>query len=625
MRVALVTMPFAALDRPSLGLSALKSRLNETGIGCDVIYLNLAFARLIGRESYDRVVNDIPYAAMAGEWIFTECLYGDRSGPRGSYVDDVLHGAHHLTDDAIELVLGARRLASRFIDETVGSVSWAAYDIVGFTSVDPQNLASLALARRVREAHPEVAIVFGGHRWEGAMGRELHRRFPFVDFALSGEADLTFPALVDMLGGRAPCTLEHVPGLVYRRDGRPHATSHDEPVADLDALPIPDHSDYFGALSEDGGSGHAVPAVPLETSRGCWWAAERPCLFCGLNGTKRTYRTKSAGRILRELRTLGALWHGRLDVVDNVVSPTFLDEVLPEIAAHPLPAALFFEVRPTVRREHVRLMAAAGASIQSGIESLSDRALCRMGKGTNSLANIRLLKWCKSYGVNHTWNVIYGVPGETPADYEQFFSLLPAVRFLDPPDRCGPVVLERFSRYFEHRSTFGIRGARPHRAYRHLYPFPDAALRRIAYFFERDGVADADQPGHVVRLRHQIELWQKESGRGTLASLRSGGKLVLVDSRHGAEARRYVLDDVDCLLYEACDDICRRDALVRLVGERFPSATPCADEVSRRLVSFVERRLMVAAGERYLSLAVPQGAARAAPRLRPLPASPRVE
>ena len=51
----------------------------------------------------------------------------------------------------------------------------------------------------------------------------------------------------------------------------------------------------------------------------------------------------------------------------------------------------------------------------------------------------------------------------------------------------------------------------------------------------------------------------------------------------------------------------------------------CADEVSRRLVSFVERRLMVAAGERYLSLAVPQGAARAAPRLRPLPASPRVE
>ena len=47
-RVVLVHMPFADINRPSIGLSLLKDGLNRAGIACDVVYLNLRFAEFIG-------------------------------------------------------------------------------------------------------------------------------------------------------------------------------------------------------------------------------------------------------------------------------------------------------------------------------------------------------------------------------------------------------------------------------------------------------------------------------------------------------------------------------------------------------------------------------------------------
>ena len=41
------------------------------------------------------------------------------------------------------------------------------------------------------------AIAFGGANWEEAMGVALQREFPFVDLAFSGEADESFPAVIE--------------------------------------------------------------------------------------------------------------------------------------------------------------------------------------------------------------------------------------------------------------------------------------------------------------------------------------------------------------------------------------------------------------------------------------------
>ena len=51
-KVLLLSCPFGALERPSLGLSLLKARLQEEGVACDVKYLGFPFADQIGVENY---------------------------------------------------------------------------------------------------------------------------------------------------------------------------------------------------------------------------------------------------------------------------------------------------------------------------------------------------------------------------------------------------------------------------------------------------------------------------------------------------------------------------------------------------------------------------------------------
>ena len=108
LSVLLVSMPFAARDRPSLGLSSLKARLSQRDVACDVAYLDLAFARRLGEEDYDAILDGLPFAALAGEWVFTECLYGSCAPSPGAYVDDVLRGEWKLDADRAEPLLRAR-------------------------------------------------------------------------------------------------------------------------------------------------------------------------------------------------------------------------------------------------------------------------------------------------------------------------------------------------------------------------------------------------------------------------------------------------------------------------------------------------------------------------------------
>ena len=51
-KVALVNMPFASAGYPAIGISLLQAALRRREIDCDLHYLNLNFASLIGLERY---------------------------------------------------------------------------------------------------------------------------------------------------------------------------------------------------------------------------------------------------------------------------------------------------------------------------------------------------------------------------------------------------------------------------------------------------------------------------------------------------------------------------------------------------------------------------------------------
>ena len=608
MNILLVNMPFASVTRPALGISLLKSSLQGAGHECDVVYANVAFARLLGLAQYERIAVDLPHPLLAGEWAFTDCLYAEAPRPLSTYVKDVLEDRSPLTADDIQPILAARALAPAFIEDCLGALPWGKYNLVGFTSGSAQNVAALALAARVKAQDPDVVIAFGGCNWDEGMGLELHRRFSFVDFACSGEADRTLPALVDWLRHRVGPELATIPGIVFRHQGNSVSSGPATPVADLDTLPLPDYDDYFDALRANRLTRAVRPAVLAETCRGCWWAARHPCRFCGSPGCRRTYRAKSPARVLDEMRVLAS--HPSctsIELVDDVPSPEFFDCVLPELAKDPLPVPLLCEVRPEVTREQIALLAASRASIQPGIESLSDHVLRLMHKGSRALENIRLLLWCRTYGVPTSWNLIFGVPGETERDYAQMARLLPPLRFLDPPDGCGPVRLDRFSVYAEHPEDYGLDDLEPLTAYRYLYPFPDSSLRRIAYAFEY-AYPSGEEPWTRVRgVVEEVGRWQSDPETGAPRLRREpDGCLSIVDTRSDAAHAQRRLAPLDACVFAAAAGICSRADLQSLVETAFPGRERLDSDVDGILAAFLNDRLMVKDGDRYLSLALPE-------------------
>ena len=440
MKVLLISMPFGALERQALGLSLLKACLTRAGVESEIRYFNFDFAGLTGVDDYCWVNYQVPYTAFAGDWCFTEQLYGECPQAGAEYIDQILRQQWALSEMDIRRLLRIRALTGTFLDHCVESIDWARYDVVGFTSTFEQNIASLALSKRIKQLHPRIKIVFGGANWEGEMGLELHRQFAFVDYVCSGESEQSFPSLIaGIRRNRAP---GDVPGVVYRKGRESIATGPGNLVNDLDELPVPDYTDYFRTLGVSGANAEVLPVLLFETSRGCWWGARSHCTFCGLNGGAMAFRSKSQRRALDELKQLTDDWHVTMvEAVDNILDMAYFQEFLPAVAAEQLGLQLFYEVKANLSRRHLKQMAAAGVHrIQPGIESLSDHVLKLMRKGTTALQNVQLLKWCREYSVTAEWNLLYGFPGETRADYREILNMLPSIRFVDPPARavhCG--------------------------------------------------------------------------------------------------------------------------------------------------------------------------------------------
>lgn len=604
MNILLFSMPFGALDRPALGLSLLKPRAEADGHACTIAYPVFGFADEIGAEAYTWLTNGLPHVAFVAEWCFTEALYGPMPDLERHYVNSVLLEQWGMTIDQVKRVLAVRAAATRFIDELTQTYDWSRYDVVGFTSTFEQNIASLALARRVKAAHARPRIAFGGANWEGDMGAELMRRFPFVDLAFSGEADESFPDTLKALqSSKRPIS---VTGVTTRDDLNTAVAPKSRPVETLDSLPIPEFSEFFAARAASDSGPSVTPTLLAETSRGCWWGAKSHCTFCGLNGGTMRFRSKSPERARDEILGLASRWQiPSVQIVDNILDMSYFANLLPDLAARHAPVALFYEIKANLTRDQIAIMAAAGVThVQPGIESLSDNVLKLMRKGTTGLRNLQTLKWCKEAGIHVDWNVLHGFPRETAADYDEMLAMLPAVRHFDPPSGYGPVRLDRFSPYFNEPATFGLRDLRPVSAYGHLYPFGPESLSRIAYYFDYDYDDDVDPKTAAAAVVDYVREWTARPETGTLRASETPDGLLIADTRSNAVIDRLRLRGAQRALYLYCDRVRSLDGILAFAREVEPGIAIDESEIRAFLKELVAKRLMATAGACYLSLAL---------------------
>ena len=610
-KVLLLSMPYGALDRPALGISLLKACLAEEDIVCDVHYFTFPLAEFIGCEEYRWISSDLAYTAFTGDWTFTPGLYGEQLESDNSYIQHILQDAWRLDDESVKRILDIRSMIPFFLDHCFEAIDWDVYAFIGFSSTFEQNIASLTLAKRIKEKFPHILIVFGGANWEAEMGQELHRKFAFVDYVCSGQSEKSFTALVrqTLAGDPAGEAVKNIKGIVYRENNESIYTGSPEPVERMDTLPVPDYSDYFHNLSESTVMASVFPVLLLETSRGCWWGAKSHCTFCGLNGENLSFRSKSAERVLEELTFLVDKWGIDLvEVVDNMLDLKYFHTVLPKLANSDKKVSLFYEVKANLTRNQVKLLHEAGVDrIQPGIESLNNHVLKLMRKGSSALINIQLLKWCKEYDVGVDWNLLYGFPGETREDYDFILNLLPAIRFLGPMPTCGPVRMDRFSPYFNDPEYFGLINIRPIEAYKYIYPFDERSLSKIASCFDFDYKSGVNPKDAAIEVMDYINRYQAFPESGTLASVirKDDELLILIDSREDATDGKFVLSGMEKEVYEYCDSLHSKVTIIKNLRKKFPEVQFGEEEVAGFLSSLVANRLMVSDGKYFLSLAIP--------------------
>lgn len=624
--VVLVSAPFGPLLLPSLGLSLLKSAVlaDNAKVGVEILYLTIDFAKRIGPELYTRITDGDTTCNLLGEWVFADAVFPDHAAPR-DYITNVLgfgetwteeaaDGSRVLKEELIRDLLNARDMVPGFLEESAARIVSLSPGLVGFTTVFDQNLGSLALARAVKELSPDTPIIFGGPNCEGVMGQQILTNFPWVDATVSGEGEVVFPEIIRRISSGKPLSdLSGLSGVRLRKPLSLLATGAPLSVAPgvktMDELPELDYNDYFEQYSSANFEWNAKPSLLFETSRGCWWGQKHHCTFCGLNGATMRFRSKSSSRALRELESLTERHPGlSVTVVDNILDYAYFKDMIPALAKNPQKVDLFYEVKANLRRSQVQALRDAGIrTLQPGIESLDDNVLNLMRKGVRALQNIQLLKWCKELGITVFWNILYGLPDESPEDYARMAEKMRKLSHLPPPTSVRPVLVNRFSPLFEEATEFGLGNIRPVPAYDYVYALDRQAVSNLAYFFDCDFLDGRDVTSYTADIIELGRSWSSsyESGSDLFYSV-ADGKAVIWDLRPEAVAPLTILDDslmVD--VFSACDAYRSASAVHEAVAPLHEGVTLSAVEDILALLS--DRLLVISDENAFLSLPVRLG------------------
>lgn len=610
--VLLIVMPFFSIKAPALGVSLLKARLKEEGIPCAIRYLNFSFAERIGIDLYEQVCAHKSDSGdnFNGEWLFAQEYFGSRLPNVQEYAK--LMSEAGVAREDLNKVLSLTKHVGPFLDSSLETLKLSEYDIIGFSTVFDQNLASIALAERIKRCDPEKIIVFGGANCDGDMGLELHRHFPCIDFVCTGEAEFSFPALVKKIfDGKSP---RAIPGIIRRVKNVSVMDVSSSINEDLDSLPFADFDDYFSQL----GTRAMVPLIrqsglPMETSRGCWWGSKAKCTFCGLTTDSLPFRSKNPDRVLREIEHVQNTYlqkhhRNRISMTDNILDMNFFDNLIPALAEKKLPVSFFYETKANLSQEQIHALAAAGVNfIQPGIESLSSSVLRMISKGTTALQNIQLLKNCSQYLVYPVWNLLYGFPGEKPENYRLIIDIISKITHLPPPDGFARFELQRFSPYFTRPHDFGIDNIRPKASYSFIYPFEKESLCKLAYHFDFDLYHDQCFRSDVLHLKRAVEHWQQSYAAGAALELWSASPLLLLvrDTRPQAKTTWIKLTSYRRTIYDFCGQIRSISEILAHARQKYATQPLRERDIREILQELINDNIMACEADKYLSLAVP--------------------
>lgn len=609
-RVALVNMPFSSAKYPSIQLGTLSALLKSHGIAVDCHHLNVRFAHLIGVELHELICEK---RALFGEWLFSAILF--RDNPKRAEYPTVFKPVFEQAARESGRPVGyfeelGNRIAPQFLTWALRTIEWEDYRLIGFTSTFDQHVASLTMAKLIKDLYPHVTIVFGGANVDGEMGLEHLRAFPFIDYVVMGEGETTFLPLVHHVLSSGVSGDQLPAGVAYRKNGQVVAVPNQALFTDFTKAGPPDYDDYYRLLTELGRTMQGLDRILLyEGSRGCWWGEKHHCTFCGLNAQSMKFRAKTPSQVLEELAVLSHRYDAvRFRFVDNIIDLGYIEDVFGKLAADRCDFDIFIETKSNLQKHHIKTLAAGGVkSMQPGLESLSLNQLRAMDKGVTPMQNMVCLKWSLYYHVTVLWNILLGFPGETNEDYQRQLDLIPSLLHLQPPEAVGKFWLQRFSPYFTRPADYGIRITGPGMAYEYVYDARHVDLKKIAYDFEYELDHWPIDPHLYRELVSAIEGWQRmhKSGDNPFLYYSKAPTYVTVyDGRNPQAPTRRRYEGPAALVIEACNEAPKNMVQIRAA---VAGRADWSDEaLSPVLTELTSQRILHEERGKYFTLAIPE-------------------
>jgi radical SAM superfamily enzyme YgiQ (UPF0313 family) len=230
-------MPFAAINMPSLALTQLKTVVeakfpNEVSV--EIIYLNQEFAHYLGIEPYESVTNQMDHHDSGlGDWFFRQIAFPETDDNTEVY----LRRFYAVQSKQVQMFRSYVQLKRQGLDAFLGKLimkhQLTQANLVGLTSMFSQNVACMAMARKIKSWNSKVITAIGGANCESPMGQEIIKNVPCIDFVFSGPALRSFPAVIKHLINEEPDKCHSVDGVFTKRNTTEKSEIRRQPMNDV--------------------------------------------------------------------------------------------------------------------------------------------------------------------------------------------------------------------------------------------------------------------------------------------------------------------------------------------------------------------------------------------------------
>jgi len=593
----LLSMPWTDLDTPNLGLGVLKAELQANEIDCKVRHLNVEMSRFLKASTYFAIsnkyaLNDFLFTSVLDPKVTAKQLRWLRLRIPGLLRESTLNieklgGEDGLIDKLLEL--RAVTIPS-WLEEKADEIAQSEAQFVGASCMFDQTIASVALLKLVRDRTSEKLLTLGGYAVRQPTADTIMKAFPWIDAICIQEGEnVIVPFVESAIGKRA---LQDVPGIVFRNaEGVLKATV---PCANriLDDVPTPDFDDYITDI-EDLSETHAVDihksCLPVENSRGCWWGQKNHCTFCGIKQQDLVYRYRSADRALSELKHLSEKYqHRSFRFTDYILPNAYYKTLFADLAELPEPFQLDGEIKANANANQMQAISAAGfRNVQPGIESFSSSCLRKMSKGVTSVQNVYLLRLGQEVGVNIVYNILYGFPDDSYADYTHMADEMKWFSHFDLPISYVPVQITRYSPMHMDPKTYGIGALHPDDLFnlvfsRSFLERTGFEMDKFCYYFNRPFDNSPRLQREYQRIGetlHRLKMAKSEQVQSLLCRPAADG-LFVSDQRLGRNLT-FTLSEAEAALYRLFDK--PNSKAKAFAAHRAQTGADDADEIYARM------------------------------------------